>query len=468
MNDEIVSYLRELETGAGSLDIATEFLKFKNADEKMAEVAVQAILSMDRRCSKNEAGRWVAVREKQTNSADKLNEQPFLAISVVCAERKIIYLSAWDVVPQPEPVVTQWFVSADEYFRETHADYSDPLDKTWNGGSVEDFISEHAKLFEKRLLLFISAREKALFTFHAQSAGVLLPDESFLLSRLIQIAGMKLPQNRTIDQFYNTIFSTAPLNRSFARTGYHFSEITQDILQRFSLQGIETMDELYKREAAQSFTFDFTGKEFNLDYLKQQSTGPGVYGFKNKEGEFIYIGKAKNLRRRLCTYFRDSDESPKKLEQLRNQAHALSIFPCGSDLESLIYEHRLIRKYAPQLNAARAINERKGSFEPLADGIVLLPHFDPQKALSVWVRKEQKITLKALGKEGNESLDSADLKEFFFSESTPSAMTDFAELEIVTRWVKAHREDIVWVSISDYASTEELAQAVNAYRSEIN
>ena len=52
-----------------------------------------------------------------------------------------------------------------------------------------------------------------------------------------------------------------------------------------------------------------------LEYLREKTlkltTSPGCYIMKNKAGTIIYIGKAKNLRNRVSTYFHDNDHLPK-------------------------------------------------------------------------------------------------------------------------------------------------------------
>ena len=53
---------------------------------------------------------------------------------------------------------------------------------------------------------------------------------------------------------------------------------------------------------------DFDVKEF----LKNLTTRPGIYKMLNDKGEIIYIGKAKNLKNRVSSYFRTQTASPKQ------------------------------------------------------------------------------------------------------------------------------------------------------------
>jgi hypothetical protein len=203
----------------------------------------------------------------------------------------------------------------------------------------------------------------------------------------------------------------------------------------------------------------FAEKEFSEKTIQGLPTTPGVYGFRNKDGDFIYIGKAKSLKRRLMSYFRDTDESPHKIEQLRNDSYSLITYQCGSELEALLYEYRLIRKYTPTLNSKIDIAEREGSYRPVKDCIILLPHDKDEMLMSFWIRENQKIMMKAIEFTNfNESVYCNEIEKYFFSEKLPKEVTDFPEIELATRWIKNHRDSLQIVEIHNCADAEEAVQ----------
>ncbi|MDO8522944.1 MAG: GIY-YIG nuclease family protein [bacterium] len=77
---------------------------------------------------------------------------------------------------------------------------------------------------------------------------------------------------------------------------------------------------------------------------------PGVYFFKNGAGKTLYIGKASNLRARLGSYFRPLGNSASKLNYLLKEAKKLSWEILNSEVEALIKEAELIKKYRPKYN----------------------------------------------------------------------------------------------------------------------
>lgn len=75
---------------------------------------------------------------------------------------------------------------------------------------------------------------------------------------------------------------------------------------------------------------------------------PGVYLMKKNE-KVIYIGKAKNLKNRVSSYFNREHESEKTKELVKN-IEDIEFIICNSELDALILENNLIKKYTPKYN----------------------------------------------------------------------------------------------------------------------
>ncbi len=88
-------------------------------------------------------------------------------------------------------------------------------------------------------------------------------------------------------------------------------------------------------------------KDFK-EKLSLVPTKPGSYQMKNKEGIIIYVGKAKNLQRRLRSYFTRTLTGKTKL--LVDEIDDFEYIVTSSELESLILEITLIKKYDPKYN----------------------------------------------------------------------------------------------------------------------
>lgn len=77
---------------------------------------------------------------------------------------------------------------------------------------------------------------------------------------------------------------------------------------------------------------------------------PGCYLMKNAEGKVIYVGKAINLRNRVRSYFHSSAQQHPKTRQLVRKIDNIEWIVVGSELEALILEMNLIKKYRPHYN----------------------------------------------------------------------------------------------------------------------
>ena len=79
-------------------------------------------------------------------------------------------------------------------------------------------------------------------------------------------------------------------------------------------------------------------------------TEPGVYLYKNAEGEVIYVGKAKNLRSRVASYFHEGRWEDAKTGTLVREAADVEYIVVGNNKEALALENNLIKQRKPRFN----------------------------------------------------------------------------------------------------------------------
>lgn len=84
--------------------------------------------------------------------------------------------------------------------------------------------------------------------------------------------------------------------------------------------------------------------------LENLPTNPGVYLMKNDKGEIIYVGKAINLRNRVRSYFRELKPEQAKTKALVKHIVDLEYILADNELEALVLECNLIKKYRPKYN----------------------------------------------------------------------------------------------------------------------
>ncbi|MDT4965534.1 MAG: excinuclease subunit [Acidobacteriota bacterium] len=85
--------------------------------------------------------------------------------------------------------------------------------------------------------------------------------------------------------------------------------------------------------------------------LKNIPTSPGVYLHKDQAGKILYVGKAKNLRLRLRSYFQSGRGHDRKTRELVRRIRDLEFIITDTEVEALVLECNLIKKHKPRYNA---------------------------------------------------------------------------------------------------------------------
>ena len=85
------------------------------------------------------------------------------------------------------------------------------------------------------------------------------------------------------------------------------------------------------------------------EFLKNLTKRPGIYKMLNDKSQIIYIGKAKNLKNRVSSYFRSSTASPKQKAMVANIA-AIEIMITHTEGEALLLESQQIKRHKPRYN----------------------------------------------------------------------------------------------------------------------
>jgi len=84
-------------------------------------------------------------------------------------------------------------------------------------------------------------------------------------------------------------------------------------------------------------------------FLKQLTQRPGVYQMMGEDGAVLYVGKAKNLRKRVASYFRKTGLSPKTAALVGRIAH-IDVTVTQTEIEALLLEQNLIKQNRPPFN----------------------------------------------------------------------------------------------------------------------
>ncbi len=123
-----------------------------------------------------------------------------------------------------------------------------------------------------------------------------------------------------------------------------------EFLKTLEADGLTTLAKVLdyqKRGGKRYANFKIPFPEHRVSSFSQQ---PGVYLMRDEKGDILYIGKAKNLRKRLQSYFTNLLRQPSKVQELMHQVVDIETRVLGSELEALLEEAHLIKLHQPYYN----------------------------------------------------------------------------------------------------------------------
>lgn len=86
------------------------------------------------------------------------------------------------------------------------------------------------------------------------------------------------------------------------------------------------------------------------EILASLPDSPGIYRYYNKEGDLIYVGKAKSLKKRVSSYFTKQSQYNRKTEKLVSEINKIEFTLANSEFDALLLENNFIKQYQPKYN----------------------------------------------------------------------------------------------------------------------
>lgn len=88
----------------------------------------------------------------------------------------------------------------------------------------------------------------------------------------------------------------------------------------------------------------------NKATIKNIPNKPGVYLFRDAKKQILYVGKAKDLKKRLNSYFQNANSLALDKIKMVNQAKTIDYILTTNELEALLLESNLIKQHRPKYN----------------------------------------------------------------------------------------------------------------------
>lgn len=134
-------------------------------------------------------------------------------------------------------------------------------------------------------------------------------------------------------------------------TALILSYFIEQLLNEYEYETVDDIVSFQYRKIYDDTRTSTRFKKIKID-LKNVPRSPGIYFMYNKNGEIIYIGKAKSLKERLGSYFYHNTSHTGKVKKLVRYVHKVEWETTGSELSALLAESRMIKSHKPRFNSA--------------------------------------------------------------------------------------------------------------------
>jgi DNA polymerase III subunit epsilon len=175
---------------------------------------------------------------------------------------------------------------------------------------------------------------------------------------LLPVAGALMPGTRS--RGLGSLARELDIHPAGAHRALDDAQTTAQVFQRLASRiratGISSLEQLDGFRSARRREPDTSGPYargrsiLNGEYASRAPTTPGVYLMRAEDDRVLYVGKAKNLRSRIRSYYSQPLGYTRKMDGLLQSIDHIETVETGSELAALLLEAQLISRYRPQFN----------------------------------------------------------------------------------------------------------------------
>ncbi|MBI2470952.1 MAG: GIY-YIG nuclease family protein [Planctomycetes bacterium] len=464
MRDKIYTYLRSQKMGATSKELVEQVLKIKGATPNISEKLIQTAIAGDRRFAVDEHHLWKVMEESGT----PLSKAAFVLLSFLTIDtperyRIIVEISAqklrggkiidrFHTLVNPGSLTAQAAPLPADFAHEIEDGV--PLGKAVR--ALFDFFGEailvgydiHASINQLNMIL-------NRLNETVENPPLCL---KFLAKKLIP--GLQPKSISDIAAFYKLpVVDTCRTEREICTIAEIFSRYTEQLKKL----GCSTVEEVLAFQYPEIGYVDFSKYAFDKGFLWAIPQKPGIYKMRSKNGDIIYVGKAKNLKQRLSSYFWNTADRLQKITDLLNNVYTIEYEEAGSELAAMLMEYQLIKKHRPRLNQQLEVHERPSGYGNLRNFIVILPS-SFEGSLELFFVKDglplqrYEILKEAVNFSGVERILDENIKD-------DNTLTDIerGEMEIVLSWVETNKDQVNYINMDTVTTKEARLKLLKDY-----
>ncbi len=257
----------------------------------------------------------------------------------------------------------------------------------------------------------------------------------------------------------------APDREIPARMARFLSSCLPLLLERVPAEGRTDLEALKRWIDSANPRVDFSRFGFGPQWLRTLPEGPGVYVMRNRASDIIYVGKSKNLRRRVRSYFTSQALADPKARRIHEQVHTIEFIVMKSEVEALLMEMRMIRDFKPRINLQHEVHEQPGSYGKESNLLLLVPEEGRHSAKLYFLHGGSFVGQQSvvLGRKPSRRVLQKIRSAYFASRRPGRSRREPWEIELVFRWLAANRRRLNYVDVDEAGSFEAVTARLAGY-----
>ncbi len=446
MKERLYTYLRDRPNAVPAEHLVRDVLGIRGASAQLAEKLIAAAVAGDSRFERTEAG-W------QAKGRD-LSRTLFLAVHVEREARQLALAIAaglhvagrglLDLSPSAALPAVKWQGDAPACIGRELAELLDAL----QGGCVVQFRGASAL----RVLQNLSIRA---------GKGELECDALSLQGLARGVLGLKVasPEELAAALRLSLRLQDGPIGRAEL-----LGELLVVLLERCRERGLATLDEVIGVAEPPVPPVGWAHLHFGPEFLRSLPQTPGVYLMLSRLGEVLYVGKARNLRQRLRSYFQPSRAEELKTTLLLRHLYDIRIQEVGSELEALLLEHQLIAEHNPVVNRQVAVHPRQVKAKTRANRILVMPSAEAGTVELFFASRTGALAQMRAGSLLDEEQARALVRRLYFSAPPEaSSETEQQRAEILFSWMEANQDHVSWIDVDAVKDPEDCLRLIKLH-----
>jgi hypothetical protein len=210
---------------------------------------------------------------------------------------------------------------------------------------------------------------------------------------------------------------------------------------------------------------DFSHFAFGVNYLRQLPSVTGVYVMKDCKGTILYVGKSRNLKRRISSYFSPRALRQPKIARIHEQLHSIEVFKTDNEIEALLMEMRMIKDFHPAINLQTEIH-KAGADRHEGRNLLLFVVDADQNGAKIYFLRNGIFAGRysaSLGRPPSTKLQEK-LKSVFFTQGrSRKRQGEIWEREIVSRWLSANQKRLNYLDVDEVGELAAVLELLRRY-----